>query len=143
MALRWSFHLPSFDGQPWTTQRLALADTGDATWESERGEGDGDIDEELSPAKDAARKQERCRAHLGPGLHRKLVEAARRAMASGCAQKEATTDRLGHHVDTATTTIAVTWEGEIKKCTLGRSGGSYVAFEQVRSEAAFVLCARR
>ncbi len=143
MAMRWTFDLPSFDGQPWRRERLALAESGDATWESARGEGDGDIDEELSPAKDTAVKREQCRGHLGPALHRRLVLAAQKAMASGCAQKAAATDRLGRRAEVATTTIAVTWEGEIKTCALGRSGGSYAAFEQVRSEVVGAICARR
>jgi hypothetical protein len=143
MAMRWTFDLPSFDGHPWTRERLALVESGEATWESEQGEGDGDVDEELSPAKAAAVKRDRCHAHVGPALHRKLVTAARAAMASGCAQKGAATDRLGRRAEYATTTIAVTFEGEIKTCALGRSGGSYAAFEQVRSEVVGVVCARR
>jgi hypothetical protein len=140
--VRWTFHLPSFDGQPWRKESLSIAESGDATWDSARGEGDGDIDEELSPPKDKPVKTERCNAHLGPELHRKLVEAARRAMASGCAQKGAT-DRVGHPVDTATTTIAVTRQGELKQCTVARAGGGYVAFEQARAEAVAAICAKR
>jgi hypothetical protein len=37
----------------------------------------------------------------------------------------------------------VTWEGEIKSCAVARAGGSYAAFEEVRSEAIGVVCARR
>jgi hypothetical protein len=143
MAMRWTFHLPSFEGQPWADQRLALSENGDATWESRRGEGDGDVDEELSPPKGEAPKVDRCQAHLRPDLHRKLVLAARRAMASGCAQKAAAADRLGRRADVATTTLAVTYEGETKACALGRSGGSYAAFEEVRAEVLGVVCARR
>jgi hypothetical protein len=63
-------------------------------------------------------------------------------MASGCARTVAT-DRLGRPADGATTTIAVSWAGEITSCTLGRSGGSYAAFEGVRAEVVAAICKRR
>ena len=75
--------------------------------------------------------------------HRKLVVAARKAgVASGCEQAVAA-DRLGRAADGATTTMAVTWAGEITVCDVGRSGGSYAAFEAVRAEVVTAICARR
>jgi hypothetical protein len=63
-------------------------------------------------------------------------------MASGCAQAVAA-DRLGRPADAATTTLAVSWAGEIKSCEVGRSGGGYASFEEVRAEAVAAICARR
>jgi hypothetical protein len=142
MAVRWTYRLPPVAGQPGVAQRLSVSEAGDASWASERGGGDGDVDEELSPARGAASEVERCQGHLGQDLHRRLVVAARKAMASGCAQAVAT-DRLGRRPDAATTTIAVTWAGEIKSCDVGRSGGSYALFEEVRAAAVAAACARR
>lgn len=138
MAMRWTYQLPSTDGRPWTKQHLAIAEDGAATWESESGGGDGEIDETLSPVAGdrGASPAVRCRGHVGPGLHRRIVEAARRAMASGCQAKAAP-------VDAAVTSLAVTWEGEIKACNVARSGGGYAAFEQVKTELVAAACARR
>jgi hypothetical protein len=142
MAVRWTLQLAPVGGQPGTTQRFALLESGDVTWESARAGGDGDVDEELSPARPQAPEVERCRGHVGPTRHRKLVAAARHAMASGCAQT-AGKDRLGHPTDAAVTTVAVTWAGETKTCDLGRSGGGYATFEQLKTEAIAAICTRR
>jgi hypothetical protein len=137
MAMRWTFHLPPAHGQAWSRQRLEVVEDGTATWETEGGQGDADVDESLSPGPSARPEALRCQGHLGPVLHRKLVEAARAAMASGC------TARAARLVDAATTSLAVTWEGVIRSCTVARSGGGYAIFEQVRSEAVDVACRRR
>jgi hypothetical protein len=142
MAVRWTFQLPASGAQAATMQRLTLLESGDAAWESTRAGGDGDIDEELSPSRPAAPQVERCRGHVGPTRHRRLVAAARQAMVSGCAQAVAR-DRLGRPPDAATTTLAVTWAGAITSCDVGRSGGGYAAFEQARVELLAALCARR
>jgi hypothetical protein len=141
MAMRWTLDRPPLSGQPGTTQRFALLENGDATWESVRHGGDGEVGEELSPSQRAAPAVEQCRGHLDPAQQRGLITAARRAMASGCAQTAAA-DRLGRLADAATTTMAVTWAGEIKSCNVGRSGGSYAAFEKVRVEVVAAICAR-
>jgi hypothetical protein len=133
MAMRFTYQLPSIAGRPWSTQRLVLAEDGGATWDAETGGGDGEVDETLTPIPARAVDPVRCRGHLGPILHRKLVEAARRAMASGCKMK-------APRPEGSTTTMAVTWEGEVRSCTLERSGGSYLAFEKAREEAVAVLC---
>jgi hypothetical protein len=141
--MRWTLTLPSVAGQPGKTERLAVLESGDATWESARGVGDGDIDEELSPpAPGDAPKATRCKGHLGPVRHRRIVLAALRAMTSGCAKGSAV-DRLGRPVDEATTRVAVTSAGKVESCELGRSGGSYVALEAVRVEVVGAICARR
>jgi hypothetical protein len=139
MAMRWTFHLPSYAGQPWKEEYLKLTEDGEATWSSEGGEGDVDVDEELTPKGKPRRDPTvECHGHLGPGLHRRLVTAAQQAMAVGCTQK------APRAVDAAaTTTIAVTWEGAIKSCTVQRSGGRYVEFEKVRSEVIDRLCHKR
>jgi hypothetical protein len=142
MAMIWSFRLLPFAGQPGRVEHLAVSEKGDADWASQHGGGDADLDEELSAAQSPAPETERCRGHLGPALHRKLVHAARAAIASGCALPRGT-DRLGRPEDAATTTLKVTWDGEAKSCEVGRSGGSYAAFEQVRTEAVAALCGRR
>jgi hypothetical protein len=142
MAVRWTFQLAPAGGQPGTTQRFALLPSGDITWESARAGGDGDIDEELSAARPRAPEVERCRGHVGPERHRKLVAAARHAMASGCAQTVAK-DRLGRPTDGAITTVAVTAAGETKTCDLGRSGGGYATFEQLKTDVIAAICARR
>jgi hypothetical protein len=142
MALRWTFQLAPLGGQPGSKQRLALFESGEVAWASERGGGDGDIDEELSAPRPRAPDVERCRGHIGPARHRKLVAAAHQAMASGCAQTAAR-DRLGRPTDAAVTTLVVTWAGETKSCDVGRSGGSYAAFEQVRADVVAAICARR
>jgi len=135
MAMRYTYQLPSVAGHPWSAQRLLLAEDGSATWEAEAGGGDGEVDETLTPIPARAADAVRCRGKLGPILHRELVEAARRAMASGC-------KRRAPHPEGSTTTMAVTWEGETKSCTLERSGGGYVAFERAREEAVAALCKR-
>jgi hypothetical protein len=142
MAVRWTFQLAPAGGQPGTTQRFALLESGDVTWESARAGGDGDIDEELSAARPRAPEVERCRGHVGPTRHKKLVAAARHAMASGCAQA-VTKDRLGRPTDGGVTTVVVTWAGETKTCDLGRSGGGYAMFEQQKTEVMAIICARR
>ena len=141
MALQWTFRLPAFGGQPATTQRLSLGEKGDATWESARSGGDGDVDEELSPTAPSPPVVERCRGHVDPARHRKLVVAARQTMASGCAQAVAR-DRLGRPADGATTTLEVTWAGAAKACDVGRSGGTYAAFDKVRADVVTSICAR-
>ena len=70
------------------------------------------------------------------------MTAAHHVVVSGCALPRGT-DRLGRPADAATTTMKVTWDGEVKSCEVGRSGGSYAAFEQVRAEAVAALCAKR
>lgn len=138
MAMRWTHHLPSVAGRPWSEQYLKVTEEGEASWEASSGGGDGDLDETLQPAPNAgnAAPAVRCRGRVGPGLHRRLVEAARRAMTVGCTAKAAP-------VDAATTTLAVTWEGDIKSCNVARSGGGYAAFEQVRSEVVSTVCQGR
>jgi hypothetical protein len=143
ISVRWTMQLPSVDGQPGKTERLVVNDRGDAAWESVKGVGDGDVDEELSPAEPTtAPRPTRCKGHVGPVRHRRIVLAALRAMASGCA-KAAAVDRLGRPVDEATTTVAVKSAGKLERCELGRSGGSYVALEAVRAEVVGVICAGR
>lgn len=138
MAMRWTFDLPSVSGRPWSKQHLAVTEDGSVSWESESGGGDGEVDETLTPvANGGAAPAVRCRGRVGPGLHRKVVEAARRAMSAGCKAKAA------RQVDEAVTSIAVTWEGEVKACTVARSGGGYAAFEQVKGEVIAAACARR
>jgi len=135
--------LPSVAGQPGKTERLVVLESGDATWESARGLGDGDVDEELSPIgpSDAPRPT-RCKGHLGPLRHRKIVLAALRAMSSGCANTTAV-DRLGHPVDEASTRVAVTTAGKVETCEVGRSGGRYAALEAMRAEVVGAICAGR
>jgi hypothetical protein len=138
MALRWTLHLPPVGGHAWTRKHLEVTEDGSALWESDAGGGDGDIDEALSdrPVTLGAKpRMTRCRGRVAPTLHRKLVEAARKAMASGCTDREP-------GLDAASTTLAVTWQGEIKSCTLGRTGGSYALFEQARTEVLAGVCKR-
>jgi hypothetical protein len=139
MALVWSFQLAPVAGRAGATQRLALTENGDATWDSTQGGEDAEVDEELSPAKPKPPTVQRCRGHLGPARHRKLVVAARQAMETGCTRRSAV-DRLGRPADAATTTIAVTWSGERKSCEVGRSGGTYAAFEARRAAAVLSIC---
>jgi hypothetical protein len=136
MAMRWTFHLPSFEGQPWKNEHLKVTEDGTAEWESEGGEGDSEVDEELAPKPKGKTPPLRCQGHVGPILHRRLVTAAQKAMAAGCTQKAT------RRVDFATTTMAVTWEGEIKSCDVGRAGGGYAAFEKVRAEVIDGICRR-
>jgi hypothetical protein len=142
MAARWTFHEPSAGGRPSVTERLAVLESGDATWESASAGGDGDVDEELGGTRAKPGEVTRCRGHLGPTRHRALVVAARRAMESGCAKANAI-DRLGRPAEAGATTLAVTWEGAITSCDVGRSGGTYAAFERLRADVVASLCARR
>jgi hypothetical protein len=137
MAMRWTFHQPEVAGRGSTTQRLAVLEDGSATWTAEGTAGDGDLDEALGSRAGAGPAPVACRGRLGPRLHRRLVEAARRAMTLGC------TARAPRLVDEASTSLAVTWEGEIRSCTVPRAGGGYVAFEQVRAEVIAGLCPPR
>jgi hypothetical protein len=145
MATRWTFDLPSTSGRPWSKQGLAVTEDGNVTWDSESGGGDGEVDETLSPVSDnrSATPAVHCRGHVGPALHRKIVDAARRAMAQGCTAKTQAVDRTARPVDAAVTSLAVTWEGEVKSCTIARSGGGYAAFEQVKAEVITAVCAKR
>lgn len=131
-AMRWTFQLPSFHGQPWRTDRLAVGEDGAATWESEGGEGDGDVDEFLATKPRTAETRSRCAGRLAPAVQRRLVEAARQAMTAGCNKPT--------RVDPATTTMAVTTDGVTRSCEVGRSGGSYLAFERAREEIVNLLC---
>jgi hypothetical protein len=142
IAMRWTLQLPSVAGQPGKVERLVVLESGDATWESAKGIGDGEIDEELSPAAPSdAPRPTRCKGHVGPVRHRRIVLAALRAM-SGC-DKAAAVDRLGHPVDEATTRVAVTSAGKVETCEVGRSGGRYAALEAVRAEVVGAICAGR
>jgi hypothetical protein len=136
-AMRWTHELPSVAGRPWQKQRLEVREDGSATWESAAGGGDGDVDEELTPRPRAVIPPVVCRGRVAPEQHRSLVAAARKAMAAGCKQQG------GRRVDEATTTMAVTWQGEISSCTLRRSGGSYALFEKERAAVVEELCRRR
>jgi hypothetical protein len=139
MAMHWTFRLPSFDGQPWKNEYLKVTEDGAAVWESESGEHEAEVDEELSPKpNDKSRTPPvRCQGHVGPLLHRRLVVAAQKAMVLGCSAQTAP-----RRVDFATTTIAVTWEGAIRSCQVGRTGGAYAAFEKVRTEVVGGICPR-
>jgi hypothetical protein len=136
MAMRWTLQVPSVDGRPWTRQSFEIKADGSATWESATGGGDGDVKEDLTEEPSAARKVVRCGNRLDPDVHRRLVDAARRAMAAGCAQ----TTQAAPRIDDASTTMAVTWLGETRSCSVARSGGSYVAFEKERTLAVAQLC---
>src|SRR6185437_9939632 len=48
VALRWTLHLPSVGGRPWTRQHLEVKLDGTALWESDTGGGDGDLTEALT-----------------------------------------------------------------------------------------------
>jgi len=135
VALRWTLHLPSVGGRPWTRQHLEVKLDGTALWESDTGGGDGDLTEALTEKPNASRKVVRCLKRLDPTVQRKLVEAARRSMSAGCSQ-EATA------IDAASTTIALAWQGESMACNVARSGGGYVAFEKARTEAVTLICQR-
>jgi hypothetical protein len=135
MALRWDASLPSVAGRAWRRQHLTLEADGGARWVSESGGGEGDVDEALVEGPRPAGSSERCAGRLGPALHRRIVEAARRAMASGCKQRPT-------KIDAVSTTVEVTWDGGTSACSVERVGGSYAAFEEARAQVVERLCRR-
>ena len=135
MAVRWTLHLPSVGGRPWTRQHLEVKEDGTGLWEADTGGGDGDVTEALTERPNASRKVIRCGKRLDPALQRKLVDAARRAMSVGCSEE-------APPIDAASTTMALVSQGQVQSCTVTRSGGGYVLFERVRVEAVAQLCKR-
>jgi len=133
--MRWTLHLPSVGGRPWTRQHFEVKQDGSAIWESDTGGGDGDVTEALTERPNAARKVVRCGKRIDPALQRALVDAARRAMSAGCSLD-------APPIDAASVTMTVSWQGEARSCTVARSGGGYVLFEKARTEAVNRLCQR-
>jgi hypothetical protein len=131
-AMRWIYLLPPFHGQPWRSARLLVEEDGAASWESQAGEGDGDVDESLEPQQRRPDATTRCAGKLALSVHRRLVEAARQAMNAGCNKPT--------RVDPAATTLSLREGGVTRSCEVGRSGGSYLAFERAREDVVSLLC---
>ncbi len=138
-AVKWTFHVPPVAGRAWMTRRFAVLADGTGTWEVVGGEGDGEVDEELRPVDGggAPIAGERCRGRVDPEVQRRLGAAARKALGAGCAGPAPPRALPG------TISLSIEGAGPSRSCAIPGSGGSYAAFEALRTEVVAAICRRQ
>jgi hypothetical protein len=148
MSLSWSFETPpGFKGTP-VTERLEVMADGTGQYSLFRGSpgeaprdmfgpgaaGAGARAPHLPPPQTGSK---RCDGHVAPELHRRVVDAARGMIGSGC-------DKRPAKGDVPATSVSVTYDSQGSSCPRADlSTTSWGAFDSVRGEVVRALCGSR